>query len=163
MTPTSHLIMSAGANDFQTPEWVCALMVKHIPASAWTILEPTPGEGNLVKAIKAELPFSYVTVYEGLPYHCVDCVVANPPFTPMKVGYEMLDTFFKLSDNIIILMPWLALINSQKRTKNYIEHGLKQIIHLPRSAFARSRVQTCILIFEKGYRGEIVFEAVEGI
>lgn len=145
--------------DFQTPEWVCHLMVREIPLSAKTILEPTLGEGNLVKAITEQ--FHEATIYEGMPYHCVDCIVANPPFTPMKLGYEMLDTFFKLSESIIIIMPWLALINSQKRTKNYIEHGLKQIIHLPRSAFAGSRVQTCILVFEKEYRGQISFQVAE--
>lgn len=146
-------------SDFQTPAWVCALMVRRIPLSANTILEPTPGEGNLVKAIKVEFPNA--TVYEGLPFHCVDCIVANPPFTPMKLGYEMLETFFKLSSNIVIIMPWLALINSQKRTKDYIERGLKQIIHLPRSVFAGSRVQTCILIFEKGYQGQVTFQVAE--
>lgn len=148
-------------DDFQTPAWVCCLVVRRIPLSAKTILEPTPGEGNLVKAIKAQFPKA--TVYEGMPFHCVDCIVANPPFTPMRLGYEMLDTFFKLSGNIIIIMPWLALINSQKRTHEYIERGLKQIIHLPRSAFAGSRVQACILIFEKGYQGDIRFQVVEGI
>lgn len=146
-------------NDFQTPEWVCRLMVRRIPLSAKTILEPTPGAGNLIRAIKAQ--FLEATIYEGMPYHYVDCIVANPPFTPMRLGYEMLETFFKLSANIIIIMPWLALINSQKRTHDYIEHGLRQIIHLPRSVFAGSRVQTCILVFEKGYRGQITFQIAE--
>lgn len=142
--------------DFQTPEWICKIMIRQVPLSAKTFLEPTPGAGNLVNAIKAQFPDSII--YEGLPYHCVDCIVANPPFTPMKLGYEMLDTFFKLSDHIIILMPWLALINSEKRTQEYMNRGLKQIIHLPRSAFPGSRVQTCILVFEKGYPGQVTFQ-----
>jgi len=129
-----------------------------------TILEPTPGAGNLAKAIDAR--FSSAIIYtpqhfEKFDKHCVDCIVANPPFTPMQVGYDLLDKFFELSDNIIILMPWLALINSEKRTAKYIEHGLKHVIHLPRKAFNGSRVQTCILVFKKGYTGDIIFKSLK--
>lgn len=146
--------------DFQTPEWVCKIMASLIPECPTTILEPTPGAGNLVKAIDKRFPNSIIYTpehFEKFNKH-VDCIVANPPFTPMKVGYQLLEGFFKLSDNIIILMPWLALINSERRTKNYIEHGLKQVIHLPRRAFKGARVQTCILVFQKGYQGDIIFK-----
>lgn len=151
-------------SDFQTPDWVCRLMVRRIPIGAKTILEPTPGDGNLVRAIQSQFPDSivYDPVHFGkFPYHGVDCIVANPPFTPMQTGYQLLETFFGLSNNIIILMPWLALINSEKRTKTYMEHGLKQVIHLPRSAFPGARVQTCILVFEGGYPGVVTFQVAE--
>ncbi len=147
--------------DFQTPEWVCDIMAGLIPEHPETILEPTSGAGNLVKAIDKRFPSSIIYTpehFEKFDKHSVDCIVANPPFTPMLMGYKLLDRFFVLSDNIIILMPWLALINSEKRTKNYIEHGLKLIIHLPRKAFKGARVQTCILVFQKGYHGDIIFK-----
>ena len=149
--------------DFQTPEWVCNLMAGLIPGHPETILEPTPGAGNLAKAIDRRYPSSIIYTpeqFEKFDLHSVDCIVANPPFTPMSMGYKLLDRFFVLSENIIILMPWLALINSERRTKSYIEHGLKQIIHLPRKAFSGSRVQTCILVFEKDYHGDIIFKSV---
>lgn len=77
----------------------------------------------------------------------------------MDLGYKMLDDFFNIATNeIIILLPWMALINSERRTKKYIEKGLKKIIHLPRKAFPGSRVQTCILVFQKGHSGNIIFE-----
>lgn len=149
--------------EFQTPEWVCGIMAKMISELIIfpeTILEPTPGAGNLVKAIDRRYPSSIIyTPVDFFKFdEKVDCVVGNPPFTPMKVGYDILSRCFELSDNIIFLMPWLALINSEKRTKKYISKGLKKIIHLPRSAFPGSRVQTCILIFQKGYRGDIIFQ-----
>lgn len=150
--------------DFQTPDWVCRLMVLRIPLSAKSILEPTPGEGNLVRAIQQQFPDAVVYSpehFEKFDMHQVDCIVANPPFTPMKVGYQLLEKFFELSYNIIIIMPWLAIINSQARTERYIENGLKQVIHLPRSAFPRARVQTCILVFEVGYCGTIEFRVAE--
>lgn len=156
--------------DFQTPEWLCKLMVDLIPTTSIndipnTILEPTSGAGNLVKAIDARFPNSIIytpLLFEDFNLK-VDWIIANPPFTPMMKGYEILNKCFGLSDNIIILMPWLALINSEKRTKIYIEHGLKQVIHLPRKAFNGSRVQTCIMIFKKGYCGDIIFKTTYGL
>jgi len=150
-------------SDFQTPEWVCEIMVNLIPGQPETILEPTSGAGNLVKAIGKRFSSTIYSParFEVFKKERVDCIVANPPFTPMSKGYRLLDNLFNRSDNIIILMPWLAIINSEQRTKSYIERGLKYIIHLPRNAFKGSRVQTCILVFEKGYQGDIIFKVGE--
>lgn len=147
---------------FQTPEWVCEIMVKMISDSTLfpnTILEPTPGDGNLVKAINKKYPSSII--YTPVDFFKFDekvkCIVGNPPFTPMKLGYDILERCFELSNNIIFLMPWLSLINSEKRTQLYIDKGLKKIVHLPRRAFNGSRVQTCILQFQNGYNEDIIF------
>jgi hypothetical protein len=147
--------------DFQTPDWVCNIMVDLVNGTPETILEPTPGAGNLVRSIKKRFPDSTIYApeqFEEFEKRNVDYIIANPPFTPMLVGYKLLEQFFEMSNNIIILMPWLALINSQKRTRSYVEQGLKDIIHLPRKAFDGSRVQTCILVFQKGYLGDIIFK-----
>ena len=63
----------------------------------------------------------------------------------------------EMSDNIVALMPWLTIINSQKRTSDIINFGLKSITHLPRSIFKGARVQTCILQMEKEYNKDIIF------
>lgn len=145
--------------DFQTPDWVCDIMVKQIselPYRPDTILEPTQGEGNLVRAIDRVYPSCII--YAPQDFFTfdeqVDLIVGNPPFSPMSVGYDILERCFELSDNIIMLMPWLSLINSVKRTLLYKEHGLRTVIHLPRNAFKGSRVQTCILIFRHGHTGK---------
>lgn len=144
--------------DFQTPQWVCDIMIDEVYGNPKTILEPTPGEGNLVRSLKSRYPEVCVTApddYYQLPEQRFDIVVTNPPFTPMVLGYELLDDFFQRSDRIVALMPWLAVINSEKRYKRYLENGLKKVIHLPRRAFPSSRVQCCILVFESGYRDAI--------
>ena len=144
--------------DFQTPTWVCELMVNEITREPRKVLEPTPGDGNLVRAIKNRYPETDVTApydYFELTKGAYDCIVSNPPFTPMATGYKILDGLFGQSDNIIILLPWLALINSEKRYKKYLCEGLKKVIHLPRRAFPGTRVQTCILVFEHGYCGNV--------
>ena len=79
----------------------------------------------------------------------------------MKMGYDILFECMKISDNIIALMPWLTLINSQKRTKKLLDFGIKNIIHLPRNAFPGSRVQTCIIIFEKNIKQDIIIKFIE--
>ena len=152
--------------DFQTPWWVCELMIDLVEHEPVFILEPTSGAGNLVKSLNSRFPDSIIDApkdfYKFLKYNHsrYHYIVANPPFTPMTQGYKMLDKFFKIADDIIILLPWLALINSEKRTKKYISNGLKRIIHLPRSAFPGSRVQTCVLVFQRGYHGDIIFKDV---
>jgi len=140
--------------DFQTPNWVCNLIVAEIPKLIEhpdTILEPTVGKGNLVRAIHKRYPSTTIhtpTDFFEFDEH-VDVVVGNPPFSPMSVGYDILERCFGLS------MPWLSVINSEKRTEMYRDQGLCKVIHLPRKAFSGSRVQTCVLVFQYAYDGEI--------
>ena len=153
--------------DFQTPDWVCDFMVTSIHGYPYNILEPTPGNGNLVNAIKKHLPDTHILTPENdfmeMDICDVDFVIANPPFTPMTTGYQMLDRFFEVSGNVIVLMPWLTIINSEKRLDKLKANGLREIIHLPRSVFKGSRVQTCILMFTKGYRGDITFHDIKDL
>ena len=152
-------------NNFQTPEWVCNIMVSNLHKNGTgIILEPTPGDGNLVNAIKIQCPCSDIITpvdfwnYDFSRFTYIDSIVMNPPFSPMKVGYEILYRCMELSDYIIALMPWLTIINSQKRTNDIFNFGLSKIYHLPRIAFPGSRVQTCIMVLEKGYNRETIFE-----
>lgn len=150
--------------DFQTPPKVCDYMVNMIPyTSNCKILEPTPGEGNLVKSL-LKYNFDDITApnnFWDLLNEKYDCIVMNPPFTPMKTGYEILYRCMDMSDNIIALMPWLTMINGEKRTKDIMGFGLKSITHLPRNIFKGSRVQCCILEMIKGWNYETIFKTFE--
>ena len=55
-------------------------------------------------------------------------------------------------------MPYLTIINGEKRTQDIMNWGLKSITHLPRSIFKGSRVQTCILEMKKGFIGDTIFK-----
>jgi hypothetical protein len=141
--------------NFQTPEWVCKEMVGLIPPNTRTILEPTPGAGKLVNALEGyavTAPNDFFTV-TGM----YDAVVMNPPFSPMAVGYQILYRCMGMADTIIALMPWLTLINSERRTKDIREWGLRSVTHLPRRAFQGARVQCCILFMTRGYEGRTEF------
>ena len=159
--------MDINKTDFQTPEWVCDFMVTSIHGYPNTILEPTPGNGNLMRAINKHHPNTQILTPKNdflkMDIVDVDFVIANPPFTPMTLGYDMLDRFFEFSGNVIALMPWLTIINSEKRLDRLKNYGLREIIHLPRSVFKGSRVQTCISMFTKGYRGEILFHDIKDL
>jgi len=147
--------------DFQTPKWVCDLMLDELSGNPLSILEPTPGIGNLVDAIRHKYPLAHITApndYYKLESSTYDAIVTNPPFTPMSTGYEILESLLCQSDTIIALMPWLSIINSKKRSEKYKSAGLKKVIHLPRSAFPGSRVQCCVLVFNAGYSGDILLE-----
>ena len=145
--------------DFQTPLNVCDYMVKMIPYYDYgknlKILEPTPGQGNLVNSLRKYLKSEIVAPdnFWDLPKNeKYNFVVMNPPFSPMKQGYEILYRCMDLSNNIIALMPWLTIINGEKRTKDIMNFGLKSITHLPRNIFKGSRVQCCILEMQKGHQ-----------
>lgn len=141
--------------NFQTPPQYAKFMVSLLnKRDVKTALDPHPGAGNLVATIDDRFGYHYDPrwFYETptVPFQ-IDAIVMNPPFTPMKLGYENLFRAMELTDNIIALMPWLTIINSERRTKRILDYGLKEIYHLPRRAFKGSRVQTCILYMERGF------------
>ena len=137
-------------DNFQTPENICRYMASFLPKDAGIILEPTPGKGKLVKELQNFGEVISPNNFWAMESQKFDWIVMNPPFTPMKQGYEILYKCMEMSDNIIALMPYLTIINGERRTKDIMEWGLKSITHLPRSTFKGSRVQTCILEMKKG-------------
>jgi hypothetical protein len=148
-------------DNFQTPERICKYMCSLLPAYVGTILEPTPGKGNLVRALQSHgsviAPDDF---YKIEPDKFFDWIVMNPPFTPMKEGYKILYRCMDMTDNIIALMPCLTIINGEKRTRDIMQWGLKSITHLPRSIFKGSRVQTCILYMERGWARSTIFKTL---
>ena len=144
--------------EFQTPKYVCEYMTSLLPNNAGDILEPTKGDGNLVECLKSK---GDVIAPDGdffeMKKRKFDWIVMNPPFTPMKTGYEILYECMGMSDNIVALMPWLTLINGEKRTNDIMDFGLVSITHLPRTVFKGSRVQTCIIKMCKGHNGDTIF------
>lgn len=143
---------------FQTPDYICDYMASFLPKNAGVILEPTPGKGNLVKALLSKGVVIAPDSLEYIDKSNYDWVVMNPPFTPMKQGYDILYNCMELTENIVALMPYLAIINSEKRTDKIVDWGLVSITHLPRKVFNGSRVQTCILHMKKGFAGETIYK-----
>jgi len=151
----------AGTNDFQTPSWLCEYMVSLIPEGVKSVLEPTPGTGNLVKALvgyHVTAPLDFWSVWNQW-----DCVVMNPPFSPMRLGYDILYRCMEMTNVIIALMPWLTLINSERRSNDIIKWGLYGVTHLPRRAFPGARVQCCVLEMQYGYAGDISLRFLEAV
>lgn len=160
--------------NFQTPEIVADYMVTLIPKKCRTILEPTPGKGNLVNALeKSDRPFEItaLTNFWDLDDEFYDCVLMNPPFNKdaffdhsgKPAGYNMpcsfiIDTCMKRTDNIIALLPWSHITNSVLRVKQLMNYGLQTVITLPRKTFPGSRVQTCIVQLKKGYPEKTEFK-----
>lgn len=139
---------------FQTPKIVAEYMASMVPSNSGTILEPTPGLGSIVKALKGKgkiiAPLNFEEIEKDRRF---DYVVMNPPFTPMAEGYRYLDECMQMSDNIIALLPWLVLINSERRMKKIQDFGFVSVTSLPRKTFPGSRIQCCILELKKGYEG----------
>lgn len=161
--------------DFQTPPNVCKYMVSLIPAGARTVLEPTPGIGNLVAQLagyEVTAPSDYFNLDKNQRF---DCVVMNPPFSSksafgvpehlnkagMRLGYHILTECMNLSDNVIALMPWFTLSDSDVRLKALKKYGMKSLTALPRKTFEYVRIQTVVIELRKGYKGETAFKVFD--
>ena len=158
---------------FQTPIPVCQYMVSLIPDGCITILEPSPGIGNIVSCLKGytvTAPKDFFQLGGGR----FDCVVMNPPFSSksaildnapadinfqgMRVGYYFLESCMELSDNIIALVPWFTISDSDVRLRKLRDYGLVSVTPLPRKTFQYARIQTCIIQLQKGYTGTTEFK-----
>lgn len=146
--------------EFQTPKVVADYMASLMPDECGTILEPTPGLGNLVKAVNHKglviAPMNYEDIPAGARY---DWAIMNPPFTPMKEGYRYLKEVMGMADNIIALLPWFILINSERRINDIIDFGLVSVTHLPRKTFPGCRIQCCVLEMKKGFKDGTAFKS----
>lgn len=145
-------------NHYQSPLWACDLMITLIPDGITTVLEPTPGEGNLVRKLRERgYEVTAPVLYEHIsPFDRFDAVVMNPPFLN-SIEHKFLDSAMEMSDVVIALLPWFTLINCDSRTAKLKRFGIHTIIHLPRSSFKKIRVQTMILKLVRGYQGQINF------
>lgn len=161
------------SSDFQTPLSVVKYMVSMVPAGAVTVLEPTPGEGNIVSQLDG-YQVTAPTDFFLLKKQMFDCVVMNPPFSSkyavmenapaefdyhgMRLGYYILTECMKMSNTVIALMPWFTISDSDVRLRYLKEFGIKSITALPRKTFQYARIQTCILELVKGYKEETIFK-----
>ena len=147
-------------DNFQTPKNICEYMASFLIGNTGLILEPTAGKGNLVKELEKYGEVIAPNDFNKMGKGEFEWIVMNPPFSPMKQGYNILYQCMNMTNNIIALMPYLAIINGEKRTKDIMDWGLKSITHLPRSTFKGSRVQTCILEMKRGWDGDTIFKTL---
>lgn len=149
-------------NNFQTPKPLCRFIIKHLEETydidtTEIVFEPTPGEGNFISVLKEmgygfDIPHPTDDIFEYKFPHPYRVIIGNPPWTPMELGYQILDLCFDNLDPynsiLVFILPWLFLINSDTRAKKYFPH-LTEIIHLPRTTFKGARIQSAIFFFEK--------------
>jgi len=168
-----HMIIDT---NFQTPPSVCDYMVNLIPENSKTVFEPTPGLGNLVKALEKKNRYQIMTADDFFLFDTTqkfDCIVMNPPFSSksahmenapqnsevigMKLGYYILKQCMLMSNNIIALMPWYTISDSDVRMRYLRDFGIKSLTPLPRKTFQYARIQTVIIELQKGYKGKTSF------
>lgn len=167
-------------NQFQTPHDVVKYMVNMLPPDISTVLEPTPGVGNIYYECKQRdydvtAPQDYFLLDKSLSF---DAIVMNPPFSKksliidnapveyqnikgMAVGYKILFECMQKSDVVIALMPWYTISDYDVRMRAIKKFGLKSITALPRKTFKYARIQTCILELRKGWREPTNFYVYE--
>ena len=164
---------------YQTPQDVCNYMSSLLGLESKYVLEPTPGHGRLYTTLlqhghRVVAPEDFFLLDKNDRY---DAVVMNPPFAEkytildnapehyrkngMKVGYMMLFDCMDKANEVIALMPWFTISDSDVRLRNLVDYGLQSITALPRKTFEYVRIQTCILHLKKGYTGVTEFKAFD--
>lgn len=148
-----------------------------IPDEVVTVCEPTPGKGNLVSILKSKgyrvtAPRDYWTLNKKRRF---DAIVGNLPFSSktffncpiefegkgMIVAYEQMKVLMQMSDNVILLMPWFTISDSDVRLRMLKNYGLISVTALPRKTFQYARIQTCVLQLKKGYSGATEFKVFD--
>lgn len=164
---------AAYVDDFQTPPNVADYMAGLVKNTTGMILEPTPGLGNLVAALACK----GMDVYSPSDYWNLDfdarfsAVVCNLPFSSktfkncpaeyegrgMVVSYYQLWRLMEMADEVVALMPWFTISDSDVRLRALYDYGLISVTALPRKTFNYARIQTCVLHLQKGYKGKTEF------
>ena len=163
--------------DFQTPELVAKYMVSLLPKSCRTVLEPTPGVGNIVSALigyEITAPDDFFTMD---PQSRFDAIVMNPPFSSkyafldnappelsdggMRLGYFILTECMRMSDTVVALMPWFTLSDSDVRLRSLKRWGLRSVTALPRKTFQYARIQTVVIELLKGWEFDTSFKVFD--
>jgi len=156
---------------YQTPVEVISYMCSMIPEGSVRILEPTPGNGRIVKYLR-KYDVTAPKDFFKMEKDRFDCIVMNPPFSTktgfgiptelnlngMRLGYYILDKCMEMSNHLIALMPWFTILDSDKRSVIIKKFGLRSITALPRKTFDYARIQTCILELDKGFQEETIFK-----
>ena len=160
--------------EFQTPEAVAKYMCSLMPKETVTVLEPTPGEGNILKLLD-EYQVTAPENFFALDPSRFDCIIMNPPFSMkyafgvpeglnmkgLRLGYYILQECMKMSDRIIALMPLFTISDSDVRLRYLKTFGIKSITILPRKTFKYVRIQTAVFELIKGWEEETLFKAFE--
>lgn len=163
------------ASEFQTPIPVCRYMVSLLPEGLQTILEPTKGRGNIVSVLEKKYTVTAPDDFFSMQKTRFDGIVMNPPFSDksafglpadftksgMAVGYHILNACLQMSDNIIALMPWFTISDSDVRLRGFYSFGLISVTVLPRKTFNYARIQTVVLQFKKGHIGSTEFKVYD--
>lgn len=160
--------------EFQTPPEVAEYMCSLIPDGTIKVLEPTPGQGNILQFLK-DYDVTAPDNFFKLDPSKYDCIIMNPPFNMkyafgvpedlnmngLRLGYHILLECMKMSDRIIALMPLFTISDSDVRLRLLKSFGIKSITILPRKTFKYVRIQTCIFELEKGWTEDTIFKVYE--
>lgn len=165
-------------NDYYaTPDWVTERLLKHValPGGRW--LEPSAGDGAIVRAVRAheqtntirpvdmhanELDGNHrlsltssgatlVTISDffTMPSGSYDVCIGNPPFS---LAEQFVKHSLTMSDQVVFLLR-LAFLESKKRKPLFDAIGIPDVFVLPeRPPFINGRTDSCAYGWFRWYK-----------
>jgi predicted RNA methylase len=168
---------------YETPAEVADRVASYIPETAVSILEPSAGQGALVRAINRKSPYAKIhaveiqkencALFDGKVAHLMrgdflvmdeerkfDCIVANPPFRynadvdHFRKMYELC----KPGGRIICIMSrhWQFCMNLKElKFRVWLDKFKPEIIQLPEGWAKKSGTMSsaCIVVLDKPEEG----------
>jgi len=164
---------------FETPENICHRICSNIPFTAELVLEPSAGQGAIVKVINEIRPIATVKYCEIMelnrkqfkgvadcigedfleletPICLFDCIVANPPFSKNQdiAHFMKMYDVCKSGGRIISIMSnhWRNSTNKKEQAfKEFLATQKAEIYDIEAGEFSQSgtMVSTCYIVLDK--------------
>lgn len=155
------------SNNIGDKVYTPANIAKHIIDSfsiSGKVLDPFKGKGAFFDNFPENVEKDWCELDEGKDFfqynEMVDWIVSNPPYS---IFNDVLEHSFKLSDNIVYLIPINKLTSSFTRIKKLKEWGgiPKIILMSPKEIGFPFGFAVGAVYFKKGYKGYTEIEVFE--
>jgi hypothetical protein len=151
---------SESSDDYETPNYVWDLILKHIPKNA-IIYEPFYLNGRSGDYIKSQ---GYDCIHEDTDFftnnYKYDCIISNPPFSKRKEIFEKLK---EINKPFALIVPLQTLLNVY--FKSLFNENVQIIIPKNRIGFIKNDVwtrgadfDTIILNYKMDLPQDIIYE-----
>jgi hypothetical protein len=152
---------SESADDYETPNYVWDLILKHVPKNA-VIYEPFYLNGRSGEYIKSK---GYNCIHEDTDFfddnnYKYDCIISNPPFSKRK---EILEKLKQINKPFSLIVPLQTLTNNY--FKSLFQDSVQVIVPNHRIGFIKNDVwtkgadfDTIILNYKMDLPKDIIYE-----
>lgn len=160
---------------YPTPAWVTLRLLEHVPLQGGVWIEPSAGEGHIIRAVNSARDDISWRAFElrpecGAPLRSMGLLpvirdfldgypmrpgiatlaLGNPPFS---LAQEFIEQSLRVAPEVVFLLR-LSFLESQKRQAFFEKHGVPDVFVLPeRPSFIGEGTDSCAYAWMRWKRG----------